>query len=113
MYIRSFTVTTRKRLIANAKRSKNPLDLTFDYKGIYRKNFTGKEREWLSTQWIHAVNASASYGVGNLSGYLSLSYDYMHQKLEGGTSIDRHSVLPVASLLYKNPYIVNTTVNHT
>ncbi|WP_147442514.1 outer membrane beta-barrel protein [Parabacteroides distasonis] len=91
----------------------NPLDLTFDYKGIYRKNFTGKEREWLSTQWIHAVNASASYGVGNLSGYLSLSYDYMHQKLEGGTSIDRHSVLPVASLLYKNPTLFDLSANYS
>lgn len=90
----------------------NPLDLTFDYKGIYRENFTGKERKWLSTQWIHTFHVSTSYMVGNVSGYASLSYDYMRQTLTGGSALDRHSVLPVASLLYKNPSLFDLSVNY-
>lgn len=91
----------------------NPLDLTFDYKGIYRENFTGKGRNWLSTQWIHALTISASYMLGNVSGYASLSYDYMRQTLAGGSTLDRHSVLPVASLLYKNPSLFDFSVNYS
>lgn len=90
----------------------NPLDLTFGYKNIYRKYFTGKNQEWLSSQAVNLFSVSASYSLGKVSGYASFSYDYMRQKL-GGTMIDKHSFLPVVSILYTNPRFVDLSANYS
>lgn len=90
----------------------NPLDLTFGYKSIYREYYTGKNKKWLSSQAVNLFNASANYSLGNVSGYASLSYDYMHQKL-GGAAIDKHSFLPVVSILYNNPRLVDLSANYS
>lgn len=89
----------------------SPLELTAGYKHIYRRYLTGERHDWLASQMVNSLHTSASYSAGNVSGYVSLSYDYTHQSLEGQT-FDYHSFLPVVALLYRNSSLADVRLNY-
>lgn len=89
----------------------NPLDMVFDYKAIFRRYLTGVENAWLSSQQVHSLNASLSYAIGNVSLYGSLSFDQTRQSI-GESVLHDHHFLPVASLTYTNPELLDIRLNY-